>query len=67
MTTAATIQTRKEIVAVLKDLNKKIEHLGQPTSLYANAQLAIFLSLRNHYLGKLLAMNHGPAIADIAA
>lgn len=68
MTIAATIQTRKEIVAVLMVLNKKIEQLDKPTSLYGNAQLTIFTTLRSHYLGTLLAMNkHLFAIADMAA
>lgn len=67
MSTAATIKTWKEIVAVLITLNNKIDNITKPGSLYANTQLAMFLSLRNHYLRSLLAMNKEMPVACKAA
>ena len=67
MNTAATINDRKEIVAVLITLNNKIDNMDKTRSLYSNTQLAIFMSLRNHYLRALLAMNKDIPATDIAA
>lgn len=56
MSIAAAILTRKEIVAVLIELNNKIDQLGQPDSLHSATQLTTYLSLRDHYLQQLIAM-----------
>ncbi len=61
MTIAAAILTRKEIVAVLIELNKKIDGLGTPNSVHNRAQLATYTLLHDHYLQQLLAMNTEPA------
>ena len=67
MSIAAAILTRKEIVAVLIELNKKIDELGKPNSLHSTTQLATFKHLRSHYLQQLLAMNKDIIITDKVA
>ena len=67
MNTAAAINDRKEIVAVLITLNNKIDQLEKSGTLYSNTQLAVFMSLRNHYLRALLDMNKDIPVTDIAA
>ncbi|MGD8514955.1 MAG: hypothetical protein PVF52_05015 [Granulosicoccaceae bacterium] len=54
----ATILQRKEIVAVLMELNKKVAQYSQPNSLYSHAQLAIFVELRDHYQRKLSSLDN---------
>ncbi|MGD9000313.1 MAG: hypothetical protein PVF75_07850 [Granulosicoccaceae bacterium] len=54
----ATILKRKEIVAVLIELNNKVDRYSQPDSLYSRAQLAIFMELRDHYRRKLISLDN---------
>lgn len=63
----ATDLSRKEVVAVLIELNKKVDQCPQPTTLYGRAQLAIFMELRDYYRHQLVALDNGQPYHAIAA
>lgn len=63
----ATILKRKEIVAVLIELNKKIAENPQPNSLYGHAYRCVFTELRNHYRRQLVALDSNQPYHALAA
>lgn len=66
MTASTTIETRKEIVAVLNALNNKInEEMHGPDNLYSNARLTTFLSLRSYYMRKLMVISKEMTPPDV--
>jgi hypothetical protein len=63
----ATILKRKEIVAVLIELNKKLNESPQPDSLYGHAYRCIFTELRDHYRRQLVALDSNLPYHALAA
>lgn len=58
MSTTATIETRKEIVAVLNSINNKINNeMVVADNKCENSHMTTFLSLRSYYMRKLLTMS----------
>ena len=58
MKTAATIETRKEIVAVLDSINNKINNeMSYSGDKCESSHMTTFLSVRSYYMRKLLTMS----------